>query len=89
MKNLEYIICLLLGCVFLACSTDIKVSKTVNEEVEIFPDYKEVTIPVNIAPLNFMVMNAEGAETGLLIEGAQRKIMVKGPNFEIPQKAWQ
>ena len=27
-----------------------------------FPDYAEVTIPVNIAPLNFMVQGAEYAQ---------------------------
>jgi hypothetical protein len=27
-------------------------------EAEIYPDYKDVTIPVNIAPLNFVVRGA-------------------------------
>ena len=28
------------------------------QEAEIYPDYKDVTIPVNIAPMNFVVRGA-------------------------------
>ncbi|MBP3715059.1 MAG: PD40 domain-containing protein [Phocaeicola sp.] len=89
MKKLGLILCVMLGMMFQACTTEIKVSKMLDEEVEIFPDYKDVTIPVNIAPLNFMALNMEDKETGLVIEGERQKINVQGPNFMIPQKAWR
>lgn len=45
----------LLGVCFLLISCDNKPGNVVavNELPHIFPDYKEITIPVNIAPLNF------------------------------------
>lgn len=89
MKKLGFIICLLLGILFQACTSDIKVSKVLDEEMEIFPDYKDVTIPVNIAPMNFTVLNADDVNTSLILEGSKRKIVVKGTNFVIPQKAWR
>ena len=61
-----------------ACSNEIHISRNLDEEVSIFPDYKEVTIPVNIAPLDFSVLNAGGSETVLRIEGGPTRIVVKG-----------
>ena len=36
--------------------------KRSEEDVVIYPDYKNVTIPVNIAPMNFVVREAEAVE---------------------------
>lgn len=46
---------LLLGAAFLtACTSSVPTDFTrTNKEAEIYPDYKGVTIPLNIAPLNF------------------------------------
>ena len=56
----------------------------------IFPDYKEVTVPCNIAPLNFMV---EGADRilALFICNGTSVLEVKGPKgiLDIPQKKWR
>ena len=75
--------------VTIACSSDIKVSKSLNIDAEIFPDYKEVTIPVKIAPLNFTLLDDEGADTKLVIEGTQRRIIVDGKDFDIPLHEWR
>ena len=32
----------------------------VNEQAPIYPDYRDIVIPQNIAPLNFMVKDAKG-----------------------------
>lgn len=37
------------------------------QEIAIYPDYKDVTIPVNIAPLNFSI--ADSSEHCLIIKG--------------------
>ena len=38
---------------FLSCNEVLPDAEEAEGEIEIFPDYKEVTIPCNIAPLNF------------------------------------
>jgi hypothetical protein len=55
----------------------------------ILPDYCDVDVPVNIAPLNFKVAdNPEKIEAS--IEGANEKIRIRG-NYKIiiPPKKWQ
>ena len=51
-----------------SCSkNDIQIAKSLNKEITIYPDYKDVTIPVNIAPLNFSI--ADSSEHCLIIKG--------------------
>ncbi|MFC2125422.1 TolB family protein [Bacteroidota bacterium] len=54
MKNLIYLFAVLL--LFSGCSNrNINKYSSINEEIEVFPDYKNIIIPVNIAPLNFLI----------------------------------
>jgi len=53
---LLYIFSVLLVSFFLgSCSDDISKSKKVDQNANIYPDYSGITIPCNIAPLNFAV----------------------------------
>ena len=73
-----------------ACDSSIEVKRQLNEEVSILPDYKEVTIPFNITPLNFQA-EVEG-ETALIIsgnEGAPLQVRGKENHFIIPPKQWK
>jgi len=55
----------------------------------IYPDYTEITIPQNIAPLNFLLRNNPSA-VEMTIEGASTNIL-KRDNYEVrfPQKMWR
>ena len=54
MKTLLKLILVALTLQFVACSTpEITISRSTGEQVEIFPDYKDIIIPCNIAPMNF------------------------------------
>lgn len=64
----------LLGLVVLlvvACSPSPSNVVEVKEAAPIYPDYTDVTIPQNIAPLNFLVRgngnNAKGQVTGVVV----------------------
>lgn len=46
---------LIAGVLLAACSENISGSRKVNQNVVIYPDYAGITIPNNIAPLNFVV----------------------------------
>jgi len=82
---------LFLSLCLAACGKgDITVSGQVGQEVEINPDYKDVTIPPNIAPLNFQT-ELEGASC-LLIEDEQGngfQVHAKDGLFDIPLKPWK
>ena len=54
-------------------------------EAEIYPDYKDVTIPVNIAPLNFVVRGAEAVE----VKAGGVTINSKGGNVEFCMSEWR
>lgn len=67
----------------------VTVSRTLNEEAEIFPDYRDVTIPPNIAPLNFQTDLR--AKTCLQVEGEDTSFYVQAEDglFVIPEKKWK
>lgn len=59
-------------------------------EPQIFPDYKDVIVPCNIAPLNFMVEGVDHIQTIITLEGGEM-ISVTGKDgvVKIPLKKWQ
>jgi len=55
-NHFPIILSILLSSIFLgSCSDDISRSKKINQNAIICPDYAGITIPCNIAPLNFVV----------------------------------
>lgn len=58
-------------------------------ELEIFPDYKGVTIPCNIAPLNFMIEDADHIQARFL-SGTEEVFRIVGKDgvISVPQKKW-
>ncbi|MBR4756312.1 MAG: hypothetical protein IK076_05155, partial [Bacteroidales bacterium] len=59
------------------------------EAADIFPDYTEVVIPSNIAPLNFDIKN-EGSSFVTTISGEKSgELTVKGRKVRIPVKEWK
>ena len=70
------IIALLLATMLFSCTTNVQNAELVNEYPKIYPDYIDVTIPQNIAPLNFYVKQ-EG-KTRLLIQGNGQELCLNG-----------
>ena len=72
-----------------ACASRALPEESRAQEAEIFPDYKEVTIPPNIAPLNFTVVG-EGPWR-LVLEGKGVAFGVKARHglFRIPAGKWR
>ncbi|MBO4844321.1 MAG: PD40 domain-containing protein [Bacteroidales bacterium] len=58
-----------------------------SEALEIYPDYTGVVMPVNIAPMNFEVLNAADACV-VEISYAGQTVAVKGPVVSVPVKKW-
>lgn len=74
-----------------ACSERIPIANVLNEEAPIYPDYRDVTIPVNIAPLNFMLETTDIDDSALLIIDNTDTLTIKGEKgkFTIPSKRWK
>ena len=86
----RYIKILITAFCCLSCSnTDIQITKNVEDFPEIFPDYKDVTIPYNIAPLNFSYVG-EG-DVCLIISGKHGELQIKGKDglFSFQNSTWR
>lgn len=72
-----------------SCASRALPADSVAQEVDIFPDYKEVTVPPNIAPLNFSV--AEEGSWRLIVEGNGDAFGVKARRglFHLPAGKWR
>ena len=54
----------------------------------VFPDYTDVTVPSNIAPLNF-VINGKKTSYRTLFESGNYKFLIKGSKVCIPIRKWR
>ncbi len=71
MNITKYILGLLFlpAFLFFSCKNQKIANTTLDEQPKIFPDYNNVVIPPNIAPLNFMVEEAEEISASFHLEG--------------------
>ncbi|MBR1594038.1 MAG: PD40 domain-containing protein [Alloprevotella sp.] len=78
MKRLSlYILTAVCMAAFTACSKTPEIpanSTPVKEQAEIYPDYRDIVIPPNIAPLNFQV-RSEGTDFVCALEGAGQSLV--------------
>ena len=77
---------------FVSCSEDIRIIRTLDKPPAIYPDYTDVTIPSNIAPLCFKLTNSGYYEKARVIFdiGKQRlELKEKKGQFTIPISSWK
>ncbi|MGP1435671.1 MAG: TolB family protein [Phocaeicola sp.] len=87
---LSPLITLIMTLTMVSCSKDdIHITKALNEEINIFPDYKDIIIPCNIAPMNFSVRDSDNY--CVIIKGEKNSFWVHSDDglFEIPQNKWK
>jgi len=76
-----------------ACSAGIpKDSRKIDKTARLYPDYVEVTIPYNIAPLNFIVKE-EGSDCAVKVSGENNNFIIvrggKKMEARFPDKKWK
>lgn len=82
------IIIAIIGLMLISCSKPEKI-KMSPLFPPIYPNYIDVTIPVNIAPLNFLMRNEPG-KMKVIIQGSKDVISVNGNRkIQIPIKKWK
>lgn len=85
--NYKYIVLL---AMLMSCSDAVQVSDKLNEKPSISPDYTDVTIPANIAPLNFsLTAGCEDARAVLSATGQTVNVGLKGGQFFISPSKWK
>jgi len=78
----------IVGFILMSCSKPENV-KLIHVLPPIYPDYTDVTIPVNVAPLNFLLRN-EPDKMVVTINGGNDSITVNGTQkIDIPIKKWK
>lgn len=60
----------------------------VDSTPSVFPDYADVVIPANIAPLNFRI-EEKGHKYVTVITGGSAKAVIEGEKVRIPARKWQ
>jgi len=76
--------------VLTACTSWHEAVSHVDVQPPVFPDYKDVTVPCNIAPLNFMVEGTDRIQVVITIDGEEGlKVAGKDGVISIPLKKWR
>lgn len=86
------ILLFLLSCIIGACSqTNENIHTKVSSTPSIFPDYVGVTIPYNIAPLNFTANSNDEEILSAYIESNKSQLLIKAKKgfISIPIKEWR
>lgn len=88
MGRFVLIIVFVLGC--LSCRQTLPEYQETNRKVQLFPDYNGCVVPVNIAPLNFMVMKrCDEVEVTFRIDGEPVLVCRSEQYIDIPLKKWR
>lgn len=88
MKKIHILTTLLAFAFLTACTPKPENVKVTTECAPIYPDYTDVTIPYNIAPLNFMIEKADGLQ--VIVKGKNDSILTRGTDrIQFPMKAWK
>lgn len=84
-------ILLFIGCLFMACSDNSnRPFRQLSQLPVIFPDYTYITIPYNIAPLNFQVNDSMKINVTVKITGANTYTFKSGSGLvQFPEKQWR
>ena len=88
---LSHILLSLSVCLLSLASCQVReAGSVVDGEPDIFPDYAGVTLPVNIAPINFMVRDATAIRADFACEGQLLEVVANsGEVVDIPAGKWR
>ena len=91
MKRFLYSLLLALASTFHACTPRPEAVQPATTPFEMYPDYRDVTIPCNIAPLNFL-LRTEGVDViDVRVRGNQDSLCLRsrGHKAIFPLGAWK
>jgi len=89
-NNIILVVLLLFICSFIGCGRALETADYLDEYPAIFPDYMDVTIPVNIAPLNFCLQDNSERIHVRFVHNGQTLLKCNGRRkIDIPLRVWK
>lgn len=87
----RFLTILLLICGLISSCRDVEKFKEKSDALALFPDYTHITLPPNIAPLNFRIQEPADKYLVILYDNSGNKIQVNSRNGEVkfPLKRWK
>lgn len=74
----------------ISCSDSIRIAQSLDEALPIYPDYMDIAIPFNIAPLNFMYREPCEAIEATIYAGDKRLLKASGKNkIRFPERKFK
>ena len=91
MKYIQVVVGLLLCYCLYACSPRQESVQPAGRLLVLYPEYQDVTIPYNVAPLNFLVRNEGVDAVCVSVKGASDSLEInaRGNKAIFPLKAWR
>ena len=87
MRGTLVIVLLIIASVAVSCGNPAREIVFKDVMPPVFPDYCNVTVPFNIAPLNFIVSDCDKSE--VIIKGTNDSIkIISGGKIRIPERKW-
>ena len=73
-----------------SCSNNVENGRQAQEALSIFPDYKDVTIPANIAPLNFRIEGSTAKAQARFLPGESSVVVGSSDSrIIVPERKWR
>lgn len=89
MNRIIYIFTCTLAAALMASCSGFDVKENSGEDLAIFPDYKDVTVPYNIAPLNFMTEEVRKGKVMIATENGDCLVRpLKDGKVSFPVRKW-
>lgn len=85
-KALLFGLCLTVLCLCAGCGRKAEVPasfETVQHKADIFPDYKDVVVPPNVAPLNFMLKDSAATACVACLQGEGGPVVAGGEDGKV------
>ena len=91
MKYIQVVVGLLLCCCLYGCNPRPESVQPADRLLVLYPEYQDVTIPYNVAPLNFLVRNEGVDAVCVSVKGASDSLQInaRGNKAIFPLKAWR
>ena len=77
------------AAVLMASCSGLDIKENSGEDITVFPDYKDVTVPFNIAPLNFMTDQVRKGKVMVATENGEQLVRpLKNGKVSFPVRRW-
>lgn len=85
------IFALIFSALMCSCTRSVVADRQAGTDVEIFPDYRDVVVPPNIAPLNFHITEGADAKAAVKVEHGGRSVFIgaKGGRITFGRRQWR